>query len=143
MELPGFFVGLFFSDDSDAHVTLMIRKHCTVADLQKMVNYLRFEIAPMLPLVVSINPEIVMKGKELDVPTHDVHFTDNQAREQLSKLYSEMCDPDSPFPNWSPHVTVDTDQKRQAVKKSGGLAVLKMAHLRQLGFKDSLFSIEK
>ena len=91
-ELPGFFIALFFNNDTNAHVTLMLRKRCTVSDLQTMVNHLKYDIAPMLPLVVSINPEITLKGKELDVPTHDVNFASDQAREKLSQLYSAMID---------------------------------------------------
>jgi len=146
--LPGFFVALFFDPpDSNAHITLLIRKQCTREDLQSMVNRLRFEIAAMLPLVVSINPEITIKGVERDVPTHDVNFTDEQAREKLAQLYSSMVDADSPFPTWSPHVTVDNEDKKRVVdeilEKTGGLAVLKSAKLKQLGFKDTLFEVSK
>lgn len=145
-ELPGFFVALFFNNDTNTHITLMIRERCTVSDLQTMVNHLKFEIAPMLPLVVSINPSITMKGKELDIPTHDIYIED-QAMKQLSQLYSKMVDADSPFPNWSPHVTVDNADKKRTIdailEKGGGLAVLRCAKLRQLGFKETLFSVEK
>ncbi len=114
-DLPGFFVALFFNDSTDTHVTLLIRKRCTVEDLQKMVNYLKYEIAPLLPLAVSIDPELTMKGIERDVPTHNVYFSDARAKEYLGKLYRELIDPDSPFPNWSPHVTVDKEEKKKTI----------------------------
>ncbi len=145
--LPGFFVALFFNDDSNAHITLMIRKQCTVGDLQTMVNLLRFEIAAMLPLAVSISADLTMKGLERDVPTHNVYFPDDQAREKLAHLYSSMVDADSPFPKWSPHVTVDSPEKKRVVNeilgKTGGLTVLKSAKLKQLGFKETLFEVRK
>lgn len=145
MELPGFFVALFLDDDT--HITLCIRKQCTVEDLQKMIDYLRFDIASLLPLAVRISPGLTMKGIEKDVPTHDVYFMDGNARETISKIYSDMIDDDSPFPNWSPHVTVDTREKEKTVnqwlERTGGLAVLKDAQLRQLKFKDVIFRIQK
>ena len=139
METPGFFVALFF-DEGNTHITLMIRKHCLVAELQTMVNHLKTTIAPMLPLTISVDPSIQMKGVEMDV-----HFSDFGAWIQLSKLYNEMIDADSPFQIWSPHVTVDSDEKKKTIdtilERTGGMAVLKSAKLKQLGFKDTLFEV--
>ena len=140
--LPGFFIGLFIKD---VHITLAIREQCTVADLQEMVNQMKFVVAPLLPLVISINPEITMKGKEGNVPTHDVIILDDFVRSTLEKVYSDLYTPGGPYPTWSPHITVDTDEKKKTVESfiGGEMAVVKNVQLRQLGFKETLWEITK
>ncbi len=125
----------------------MIRQECSHADLQDLVSRLRFKIGNLLPIVIRIDPRIKMRGHNGDVPTHDVTFVDVQTTTILEQMYKETYkqkEGHTSYPTLSAHVTVDNSERKAIIDeilgKSNGLFVVNTVYLKQLGFKDTLFS---
>ena len=126
----GFWVGAPL-DEHGTHITLVVRSGAPESDEPYLRQVLSDEMRPLLPIFVRIGTEVVMKGKDMDVPTHDVHFVaPKDVRARLADIYDRLyqvpaSEPRFPF---EAHVTVKKPESKATVERilkySAGQAVL-------------------
>lgn len=128
----------------DTHVTIMLNADPTPGDLDKMINYLKIL---NFPLVIVIEPGIVMRGYKNDVPTHNVYIANDNMRAWIHKMYEDTYKQKPEFtsyPTLSAHVSVDKPERVKIVeeylKETKGIVFVKSAYIKELGKKEILFS---
>lgn len=126
----GFWVGLPL-DEHGTHITIVVRSGAPESDAYYLKEILETEIRAMLPIFIQIGPDVIMKGKNLDVPTHDVEFlAPNNVLAKLNDIYDRtyMVPNDKPKFPFSPHISVKTPESKATVERilkyNGRMAIL-------------------
>lgn len=125
-----------------AHITVVIRHMTEPHDKTRFERILVEDIKPMLPIVAQIGKDIVMRGYNDDVPTHDIKLLNPEKEYLLGAIYEReyrQLPEYKQYPKLSLHVTVDSDAKREKVnkilKERDGVVVLRIATLKEIGNK--------
>jgi hypothetical protein len=128
----------------DTHMTIMLNVDPTPSDVDKMVKYLKLL---SLPIVIVIEPGIVMRGYKNDVPTHNVYICNDHVRFFIEQMYEDTYKQKPEFkqyPKLSAHVSVDKPERAQIVdeylEKKKGIVIVTSAYIKELGKKEILFS---
>jgi len=129
----------------DTHVTIVLNADPNPNDVDEMVSYLK---SLELPIVVVIEPKIVLKGHNNDVPTHNVYIVNDMVRMKLHDMYKntyKQKEGFTPHPTLSAHVSVDKPERVKIVKKlleeRKGIVLVNQAYIKQLGKPEILFQI--
>lgn len=141
MEPAGLYIALPI-EINGAHITVVIRHMTEPHDKTRFERILVEDIKPMLPIVAQIGKDIVMRGYNDDVPTHDIKLLNPEKEYLLGAIYEReyrQLPEYKQFPKLSLHVTVDSDAKREKVnkilKERDGVVVLRIATLKEIGNK--------
>lgn len=145
------FLICFPLDEEGTHISLVIRIGCPNHDLAMLRNLMDYQIKHLLPLQFKVDKEITMKGPNLDVPTHSVHFySPHLVHEQLADMYRTFYmvpEGETAFPDWSAHVTVKKEAAQKTIdrilKYQGGIGVVGRVELRIIGdaSKESIYFV--
>lgn len=127
----------------DTHVTIMLNADPSASEIDTMVTFLKS--LPM-PIVIVIEPTIVMRGHEKNVPTHNVYIVNDEARLQIYEMYEKTYKQKEGFtayPTLSAHVSVDKPERVEIIdkylKEKRGIVFVTSAYIKELGKKQILY----
>lgn len=145
----GYYVGIPIKPDAPGftHVTIALRQECEPEQLQMMIDAMKTLV---LPIVLVIDPSVVMFGHNKDIPVHHVRFPDYHIASQLSSFYARFYKPKEdhePHPNLVAHVSVDGEDREKVVNDllelDSGVYVAKRIELKKIGDKEVIFAVDK
>ena len=135
----GFWIGLPIGP---GHVTVCIRHGCSADEVDHFKEVLHREIEPLLPIMLIIKRDVIMRGYKNDVPTLDVEIIDGVTRAKLEDIYRrnyQQIDGHTAYPELAPHITVDKPDVMQFIEtcfaRIGGAYMTFEATLKRVGDK--------
>lgn len=125
------------------HVTVVIRHGCHPKELTQILDVLNQEIVPLLPIPLVIEPGVVMRGYNGDVPTLNVRTEDTTMYDKLNAIYERVY---QQIPEWTAyptlrmHLNIDKDAVREEaenlLRDCQGKFLAKEAMLKKVGDKN-------
>lgn len=115
--------------------------HCTLAFIESATTLDRLaawraysaELQSALPLALQLG-EGLQLGEKQDVPARRVRFGDAELQRRLATLYREHTRRENnAFPEWLPHVSVDTADKQAALAAMGDALVVTTLYMTRTG----------
>lgn len=117
--------------------------HCTLAFIEGSTTLQRLDawrayseaLQDALPLSLQLG-EGLQLGENKDVPARRVHFNDAALQRTLAELYRTHTQrTNNPFPEWLPHVSLNSSDKVAALAALGDTLVVTTLYLTRAGEK--------
>jgi hypothetical protein len=145
-ERVGFWIGL---PVGPGHVTIVIRHGCDPGEVENFKQILTNEIAPLLPIPLVFQRDVIMRGYKNDVPTLNV-TTDTRTLAILKDIYRrnyQQIPEHTSYPELEMHMTVDSDELLMTAAAildvSWGNYIAYSATLKKVGDKTLIASVKK